>query len=268
MHRSYGDSEDVLLEVGENVATITINRPEMRNALTEAVSTGLVAALEDAEGSDARCVVLTGSEGSFCAGGDVNAMSERLAGQAELYEAVRQIHEETSRALARVYECRLPTVAKIDGAAFGAGANLAMACDVQVASAEARISFGFRQVGLAVDTGTSYFLPRVVGLNKAKELVFTGELLDAQAAAELGLFCHVFEEAFEEQAAEFVARIAEGPTVALETSKRALNRAFEGSLEGAMSREAAHQAAVFDTADHREGAEAFMSGRDPEFEGH
>jgi len=261
------DSEDVRLDVSEGVATITIDRPDLRNALTESVSTGLVAAIEEAEASEARCVVLTGTEGSFCAGGDINAMTERMAGQAELYEAVRHVHEETSRAIQRVYECRLPTVAKIDGTAFGAGANLALACDVQVASADARISFGFRQVGLAVDTGTSFFLPRIVGLNKAKELVFTGELLDASEAAELGLFCHVYEEEFEQQAAELVARIAEGPTVALETSKRALNRAFEGSLEGVMTREAAGQAAVFETADHQEGAEAFMAGRDPEFEG-
>jgi len=264
---SDSDNEAVRFDVEEGVATITIDRPELRNALTEAVSTGLVAAIEQAEASDARCVVLTGTEGSFCAGGDVTAMSERLAGEAELYEAVRLVHEETSRAIQRVYECRLPTVAKIDGTAFGAGANLALACDVQVASPDARISFGFRQVGLAVDTGTSFFLPRVVGLNKAKELVFTGELLDAEEAAELGLFCHVYEEAFERRTADLVARIAEGPTVALETSKRALNRAFEGSLEGTMTREAAGQAAVFETADHREGAEAFMTGRDPEFEG-
>jgi enoyl-CoA hydratase/carnithine racemase len=262
-------SEDaVLLDVEESVATLTLNRPDMRNAITNEVSKEMLDRLEEVEQSDARALVVTGSGGSFSAGGDVNAMSERMAGEVSLAESVRHIHQDTSRAIERVAKFHLPTIAKIDGVAFGAGANLALACDIQLASAEARMSFGFRQVGLAVDTGTSYFLPRIVGLNKAKELVFTGELLDAEAAGELGLFNHVYEEEFEAQVEEFVARIAEGPTVALETSKRALNQGLEQSLDQAMTREAAHQAAVFETHDHQEGAEAFMGKRDPEFEGH
>lgn len=260
-------SDAVLLDVEDGIATITLNRPSSRNALTEEVSDGLVAALEDVQDEgEARAVVVTGSEGSFCAGGDVNAMMARMSGQAELYEAVRRIHRKTSRAIQAVYECYLPTVAKIDGVAYGAGANLALACDVQLGSPDAKISFGFRQVGLAIDTGTSYFLPRVVGINKAKELVFTGEMLDAEDALDLGLFCHVYED-FEQEADEFVRDLADGPTIALETSKRALNQGLEQSIDQAMTREAAHQAAVFETHDHREGAEAFMGKRAPDFQG-
>ncbi|MDX1746752.1 MAG: enoyl-CoA hydratase/isomerase family protein, partial [Halobacteriales archaeon] len=210
--------DPVLLDVEDGVATLTLNRPGNRNALTRELGAAVVDALEELEGSgDARCLVITGAEGSFCAGGDINAMMERMTGDVSLHEAVRGIQYQTSKTLERVHDFYLPTIAKIDGVAFGAGANLAMACDLQLMSEAARISFGFRQVGLAVDTGTSYFLPRVVGLNKAKELVFTGELLDAEEALDLGLFCRVFDE-FEAEADAFIRALAEGPSVALETS--------------------------------------------------
>jgi 2-(1,2-epoxy-1,2-dihydrophenyl)acetyl-CoA isomerase len=265
--RVMSDSDDaVLLDIEDEIATVTLNRPDTRNALTETISVGLIDAMNEIEDSTARAVVLTGTGGSFCAGGDINAMMELMSDNAELYEAVRRIHQKTSRAIQRVYECHLPTIAKIDGIAFGAGANLALACDIQLASTDSRLSFGFRQVGLAVDTGTSYFLPRVVGMNVAKELVYTGELVEADRAEDLGLVNHVYEE-FDEQADAFIDDIAQGPTIALETSKRALRQGLEQSIGEAMTREAAHQAAVLDTDDHYEGASAFMEDRKPEFTG-
>ena len=263
------DSDDaVLLDVDNGVATLTLNRPSMRNALTSDISRGIIDALDGLEGGDARCLVVRGAGGAFSAGGDINAMSERLAGDVPLEEAVRRVRQETSRTVKRLAEFYLPTVAKIDGVAFGAGANLAIACDIQLASAESRISFGFRQVGLAVDSGTSYLLPRIVGENTAKELVFTGELVGAERAESLGLFNHVYpDEKFDERAEEFIEGIATGPTVALRTSKRLVRQGFESSLDQAMENEAAAQAAVFETHDHREGAEAFMASEKPDFEG-
>ena len=261
----------VLLDVDDEVATITLNRPGMRNALTMDVSSGLVDALDDLEardGPDARAVVVEGAGGSFCAGGDVNAMMELQSDAVALEEAVRIVREATGRAVQRVANFHLPTVAKIDGAAFGAGGVLALACDLQVMNEEASISFGFRNVGLAVDSGASYLLPRVVGTNVAKELVFTGERVGAERAADLGLVNHVYPaDAFDEETAEFVERIASGPTVALRESKQLVNQGLESSLEQAVRNEAAAQAAVFETADHEEGVEAFMAGRRPEFEG-
>jgi enoyl-CoA hydratase/carnithine racemase len=262
------DEEAVLVDVEEGVATLTLNRPSVRNALTEEISAGIIDSLAELEGSDARCLVVEGAGGAFSAGGDVNAMSERLAGEVPLDEAVRHVSQETSRAVKRVAEFDLPTVAKIDGVAFGAGANLAIACDVQLASAESKISFGFRQVGLAVDSGTSYLLPRIVGENTAQELVMTGELVAAERAERLGLFNHVYPDAeFDERADEFVETIATGPTVALRTSKRLVRQGLESSLDQAMENEAAAQAAVFESEDHREGAESFMAGEEPDFEG-
>jgi enoyl-CoA hydratase/carnithine racemase len=263
------DADDaVLVDIEDGVATLTLNRPSMRNALTSEIARGIIDALDRVEDSDARCLVVRGAGGAFSAGGDVNAMSERLAGEVPLEEAVQRVAQETSRAVKRLAEFPLPTVAKIDGIAFGAGANLAIACDVQLASDESRISFGFRQVGLAVDSGTSYFLPRIVGESTAKELVFTGELVEADRAESLGLFNHVYpDEEFDEQADEFIEGIATGPTVALRTSKRLIRQGFESTLDQAMENEAAAQAAVFESHDHREGAESFMASEEPDFEG-
>jgi len=261
-------SDPVRLDIDDGVATLTLNRPDDRNALSAEMSGAIVDAVDEVEDDDeARCLVVRGKEGTFCAGGDVNAMVELMSGAAELHEAVERIQHETSRAVRSIAEFHLPTIALVDGVAYGAGANLAIAADVTLASDEARISFGFRQVGLAIDTGTSYLLPREVGVSKAKELVFTGELLDAEAAGELGLFNHVYEDDFEARADEFVESIATGPTVALRTSKKLIEQGFDGSLRDAQDNEAAAQAAVFRTHDHEEGATAFMEGREPEFEG-
>lgn len=263
-----GLGDAVRLERDGGVARIVLDEPDRRNALSVAVSTGIREALRELEGSDARCVVVEGAGGAFSAGGDVEAMTERLRDDRSLDDAVRHIIRDTGRSIRQVAECELPTVAKIDGPAFGAGANLAIACDMQLMSEDAQIGFGFRQVGLAVDSGTSYLLPRIVGDNVAKELVFTGELVDAERALDIGLVNRVYStEEFDERAAAFVERIAEGPTVALRTSKRLLRRGPEGTLAAAIENEAGAQAAVFESADHAEGVEAFAERRDPEFRG-
>ena len=261
-------SDPVLLDVENGVATVTLNRPDDRNALSAELSAAILDAVDEVEADDdARCLVVEGTEGTFCAGGDVNAMVELMSGAAELHEAVERIQQETHRVIRRVAEFHLPTIAKVDGVAYGAGANLAIAADITLASADARLSFGFRQVGLGVDSGTSYLLPRQVGVSRAKELVFTGEMLDAEEAADLGLFNHVYEEDFDERADEFVEPIAAGPTVALRHSKKLIEQGMDASLADALDNEAAAQAAVFATEDHEEGATAFMEGREPEFEG-
>jgi len=262
-------SDAVTLAIENGIATVTLSRPAKRNALDREVSAGLADAMAAVADSDARCVVIEGEGPAFSAGGDITSMRERLEGDGTaLHEVAADIVQRTGQAIASVARCRVPTVAAVDGAAFGAGANLAIACDVVLASEEARISFGFRQVGLAVDAGTSYLLPRIVGEKTANELVFTGELVEAERAERLGLFNHVYaDDEFDEQVAAFVERIATGPTVALGTSKRLLRKGFDSSLEEALETEADAQAAVLDTHDHREGVEAFLDRREPTFEG-
>jgi 2-(1,2-epoxy-1,2-dihydrophenyl)acetyl-CoA isomerase len=259
--------EHVTLDVANGVATVTIDHPEVRNALTGDVARELVAAM-DSVPEDARCVVIAGNGPTFCAGGDVNAMVESVDSDAPAHELARRIVEETAGAVRAVATCDLPTVAKIHGPAYGAGGALAVACDVLLASEEAKISFGFRQVGLNVDSGASYFLPRMVGEHVAKELVYTGELIDADRAEEVGLFNRVYPtEEFDERVAAFVERVATGPTVALRQSKRLIEAGLDSSLDEAIENEAAAQVISGSTDDHVEGVTAFVESRDPEFEG-
>ncbi|WP_436910510.1 enoyl-CoA hydratase/isomerase family protein [Halosimplex marinum] len=277
--------EHVTLDVSDGVATVTLDHPEMRNALTSGVANDLIDAMA-AVPDEARCVVLAGNGPTFCAGGDIDAMVDGLDsearsaseqssgpsgprdGETPAHERVERIVEETAGAVRAVATCDLPTVAKIHGPAYGAGGALAVACDVLLASESAKISFGFRQVGLNADSGASYLLPRVVGENVAKELLFTGELIDADRAEEVGLFNHVYDdEAFDERVAGTVERIASGPTVALKQSKRLVEQGTTSSLDEAIENEAAAQIVSASTDDHEEGVRAFVESREPAFEG-
>ncbi|ADQ67339.1 enoyl-CoA hydratase [Halogeometricum borinquense DSM 11551] len=256
----------VIVSQEGGIATLTLNRPDVRNALTTDVTAGVRDALDSLD-DDTRCVILEGAGGAFCAGGDVNAMLQLRADEWTTDEAVRHVINDTADVVKRVYDCEYPTVAKIDGPAVGAGGALALACDVRVFSAEGQIGFNFEQLGLAIDSGVSYLLPREVGAGVAKELVYTGEILDAERAADVGLANRVFEEDFEAEFDAFVETIASGPTAALRTSKRLLRRGFEVSLDTAIEHEAAAQGAMFETDDHEEGIDAFLEHRDPEFGG-
>lgn len=258
----------VRLEREAGVARVVLDDPERRNPLSVEMATGIVDAVEALEGSDVRCVVVEGAGPAFCAGGDVDLMRERAEGGQSADEAVRHVVRNTGRCVRRIAECEFPTVAKVDGAAFGAGANLAIACDLQLLHEGAQMGFGFRRVGLAVDSGTTWLLPRLVGENVAKELVYTGELLDAERAADLGLANRVYPaDEFDERATAFVERVASGPTVALRTSKRLFRLNANATLGAAIENEAGAQAAALGSADHAEGVEAFFDRREPEFEG-
>lgn len=262
-------SEAVLLSIEDGIATLTLNEPETRNALTRPIYDALDRHLETIETDPSvRCVVVEGTGDSFSAGGDIQGMHERISSDDPVDEAVQELARRTRDTIARVVALPVPTVAKVDGSAVGAGANLAIACDIQLASESASIGFVFRQVGLSVDAGTSYLLPRVVGVNVAKELVFTGEILDAERALDLGLFNHVYDaDEFEAEVEATVNRIASGPTVALRHSKRLLQDGLEKPFDRAQRDEATAQGIVFETADHTEGVEAFLADRRPEFEG-
>jgi enoyl-CoA hydratase/carnithine racemase len=260
--------DPVEYDIREDRAIITMHNPELRNALTLETAELLTDAIGDIEDSDVRCVVLQGSEGAFCAGGDIETMIEGISSDRETEELMEEAAYPINRTIQRVYECSIPTVAKVDGAAFGAGGALALACDLVLASERAEISFGFRRVGLSIDSGTSYLLPRAVGEHKAKELVFTGDLLDADEAADIGLFHRVFPtEEFEQQSREVIDEIATGPTVALKHSKRLLQNWQGRSFDEVIDAEVDSIATVFETEDFTEGVTAFLEQRSPEFEG-
>lgn len=260
--------DPVQLDVEDGVATVTLNRPANRNALSDEASIALESRLGEVAESDARCLVVTGAGGAFCAGGDIDRMRRRVEQDTPIDEAVRNVEQRTAGIVGTVYRFPIPTVAKIDGPAVGAGAGLALACDLQLGSEDAVMGFVFRQVGLSCDAGTSYLLPRLVGANKAKELVLTGELLDAHEALELGLLNHVFPaDEFDDQVTELVETIADGPTVALRHAVRLIDSAGGKGFEAALADEAAAQGIALGTEDHQEGVAAFLEGRDPAFEG-
>jgi len=259
----------VLLDIEDDgPATITLNQPDRRNAFSAEIHDEFVAAFEEIEGSDARCVVIEGAGGAFSAGGDVERMVDALEEDIPADDRARSLEQRTKEMMTALVDCPIPTIAVIDGPAVGAGANLAIGCDVQLASDRSVFGFVFRQVGLSVDAGTSYLLPRIVGENVAKELVLTGDIFGADRAADLGLVNHVYAaDEFDEQVDEFVEKIVSGPPIALRHANRLVGEGLEKSLEQALTDEAVAQGIVFETDDHAEGVNAFLEDREPEYDG-
>jgi len=262
-------SQDLLEAVKDGVAVLTMNRPDRLNALSEAMLDMLLEALPRlAEAPDVGVVVLTGAGRGFCAGGDVKAMAEgtEMAGDT-LEERAQGLRSkmETSRWL---HEMPKPTIAMVRGAAAGAGLSLAMACDMRVASDNARFGTAFARVGYSGDFGGSYYLTQLVGTAKARELYFTADLLDAQQALGLGLVNRVVEDArLEEETMALASRLARGPRVAYRYMKRNMNAAESASLKEMLDLEAWNHTRTGMTEDHREAARAFVEKREPQFKG-
>jgi len=249
-------------------AVVTLDNPENRNALSIEMARDIRDAMADVAESDARCVVLQGTDGAFCAGGDIESMMQAVSTDADLDTLVEEVGGPVNRTVQEVYECSVPTVAKVDGPAYGAGASLAVACDMVVASERATFSFGFQQIGLSVDSGTSYLLPRIVGENTAKRLVLVDEAVDAAEALELGLAQAVYPTTeFDDRAEELIEPIATGPTVALSNSLSLIENGLDRSLDEAIDHEIASLKEIFGTQDLAEGVSAFVTDREPEFQG-
>ena len=258
-------------EIDGERATITLSHPELRNALTFGMAEEIKTAIDDIEDSEARCLVLTGSEGSFCAGGDIESMMDGLDGGFEgegLDDIIENAALPVNRCVQRVYECELPTIARVEGSAYGAGATLAIACDVVLASEDAKFNFGFRRIGLSVDSGTSYLLPRAVGEKRAMDLVFSGDVVDAERAEEIGLISRAFDaEEFDERVEAYVENVANGPTVALTHSKRFIQRGINRSFDEVIEAEEEGLRACFTSQDFTNGVSAFLSKEEPDFQG-
>ena len=260
---------DLLEQVKDGVAVLTLNRPDRLNAMSRPMLDSLLEALPRlAEDPEIGVVVLTGAGRGFCAGGDVKAMAEgnELGGQTleEKAQALRS-RMETSRWL---HEMPKPTIAMMRGPAAGAGLSLAMACDMRIASDTIRLGTAFARVGYSGDFGGSYYLTQLVGTAKARELYFTADLLDAQQALGLGLVNRVVADArLEEETMALASRLARGPRVAYRYMKRNMNAAETGSLKDMLDLEAWHHTRTGMTEDHREAARAFVEKREPQFKG-
>jgi 2-(1,2-epoxy-1,2-dihydrophenyl)acetyl-CoA isomerase len=258
-------SETILTACADGVATLTLNRPEARNALDMTMRRELESALTrlDAD-ADVRVLVVRGAGEHFSSGGDVKLMRDNQMTAAEGQSRVEAIN----RAIILLARFRTPTIAMVDGAAAGAGCNIALACDIVVASDRARFGEMFARIGLIPDAGGTYFLPRRIGLARAKEFVFTADIIDAREAERIGLINRVVPTAdLERETLALARRIADGPPRVLAAAKALLDRAAGLDLESALQWEALTQGAMIASADHREGLRAFFEKRPPRFNG-
>lgn len=260
----------LLEKLEHGVLHLTLNRPERRNALNDEMMTMLVDALQRATTNAAvRCVLLTGAGGTFCVGGDVKAFNEQggAGGKAPLEERVGSLRArmEASRLL---HDMPKPTIAGIAGAAAGAGLSLALACDLRIAGAGAKITTAFAKVGLSGDFGGTYFLSQIVGPAKARELYLLSPVLDAGTAERLGIVNRIAaDEDLDAEALTWAGQIAAGPTITLGYIKKNFNLAENASLGEVLDAEAMHHSRCGETADHREAAAAFVEKRKPVFKG-
>jgi 2-(1,2-epoxy-1,2-dihydrophenyl)acetyl-CoA isomerase len=263
------ENSQLRYEVEGEIARLTLDNPDMKNALSIEMAHGIKNAIADIEErDDLRCVVIEGTNEAFCAGGDIQSMLEAVSSDVDMDEMIEEVGEPINRTVQDVYECSIPTIAKVDGAAYGAGGSLAIACDIVLTSERAEVSFGFQRIGLSIDSGTSYLLPRAVGENEAKNLVFRDKVLDAEESAELGLVQEVYPtDEFEERAQEVVDQVAEGPTVALRNTKSLIQNGLNRTMDEAIENEVDSLKEVFRTDDFSEGVSAFVERRTPEFVG-
>ena len=261
---------DLRAEVADGVAVITLSRPERRNALSDAMLEALARTLAQAELDDeVGCVMVTGAGKAFCAGGDVKGFAERASGPPVSLERRLQRQQLSQQQTAlRLWRMAKPTVAVLPGAAAGAGLSLALACDLRYAADTAVLTTAFANVGLAGDYAGSWFLTRLVGTAKARELYYFSERVGAAEAEQLGLVNAVFPaDELQEQALTRARRLASGPRVAYRYMKENLNRAVLGELTECSDLEVVHHLRTFDTDDHREAARAFVEKRPPKFIG-
>jgi 2-(1,2-epoxy-1,2-dihydrophenyl)acetyl-CoA isomerase len=262
-------SQPLLVEHTGGVTTVTLNRPEALNAFTPEMLEALRDLADElADDPAVRCVLVTGAGRAFCAGGDVKGMAARNDGPpVSLDERLASFKHQVQ--LSRfLYEMPKPTIAAVNGYALGAGLSLALATDIRIAADDAKLGVQFARVGTSGDYGITWFLQRLVGPAKAKELCFSSEIMDAQAALALGLVNRVVPAAsLQEEAAALARQFAAGPTRAFGLMKENIAYGAVNSLEETLRFEAANQVASQQTEDHREAARAFVEKRDPRFAG-
>ncbi len=262
---------DLLAHREDRILILTMNRPKVRNALSTEMLVAMADQLASAEADDTiGCVVLTGADGAFCAGGDVEAMaSTAAAGESNTSPKLVQWQRRLQNATAgRLFAMPKPTIAAINGPAAGAGFSLAMACDLRTMSAATFMTTAFAKVGLSGDFGGTYFVSQLVGSAKARELFFLSERIAAEEALRLGLVNWTYApEILREETIALAKRLSSGPTLSLGYMKENLNRALIASATECLDAEAALHIACTDTYDHKEAAAAFVQKRPPRFSG-
>jgi 2-(1,2-epoxy-1,2-dihydrophenyl)acetyl-CoA isomerase len=264
--------ETLLYEVERGVATVTLNRPAVLNAINPLMLDELQRTLDGIrDDSSVRAAVLTGAGRGFCSGADLRAR-QRTKPSAAPPDASRAGADRLRRTynplILAIRTIEKPFIAAVNGVAAGAGCNLALACDIVLASDAARFGNVFMRIGLIPDCGGHFFLPRLVGFHKAAELMFTGDIIDAREAERIGLINHVVPHAeLSTQTRELAERLARGPSRALGLCKRTLNMGINVDLAAVLHAEAEGQGLASQTEDHWEGVQAFLEKRAARFSG-
>jgi enoyl-CoA hydratase/carnithine racemase len=259
--------ESLLIERSGGIVTCTLNRPAKKNAVTVEMWVGLAALVEEVAGNpDDRVLVITGAGDGFCSGADLgdSATAESGRGPASALAGMRTL----GRAALALHELPKPTIAAVNGVAAGAGCNLALACDLIIASDRARFSEIFSKRGLVVDFGGSWLLPRLVGMHRAKELVFLADIIDAAEAERIGLVNRVVvHDRLAEETHALAERLTKLPPLALALSKRLLEQSPSMSMAQALESEGAAQALIATSSDTKEAVLSFLEGREPNYTG-
>lgn len=255
------------------IATLTFNRPEARNAITTGMFLELERCLLDIDADDTvKVVVLAGAGGHFSAGADLKPMSpdeaRRVQEPAFPGDPGGNLLERSNRCMLRLHKLPKPVIASISGNALGIAASLTLAADLRIAASNARLGFIFSRIGLGPDGGASYFLRHLLGPAKALELLYLGDIIEAAEALALGLFNRVVtQDELAEQTAVLAERLAHGPSLAYAVTKDSVYRAANMSLESVLDLEARNQMVLTRSDDLKEGIQAFIERRKPEFKG-
>lgn len=260
-------ADDLLFDVTDNIAVLTLNRPEALNAFTPDMLYGFVDRLEEAQRrDDVRVLLVTGSGRGFCSGGDVKRMGE--GADNSVATTKDSLWNRTQMVAKRMVEFDKPAIAAINGVAAGGGLDIALCCDIRVAAGSARMAETYARIGLLPGAGGAWHLPRIVGKAKALEMFWTCEFVEAPEALEIGLVSHVWPDAeFMDRALDFAGKIARGAPLSNRFIKRTLNQGLDTDLWTHLDQISSHIAVVRSSEDHLEAIRAFKEKRPPVFKG-
>ena len=261
--------EEIIYEKSERIASLTFNRPDRLNALTNSMRAEILDAVRDASADDEiRVLVLKGAGKGFCAGADLSAVRQNKSGQ-EKESNSRLPRDGFQESFARVmWDMPKPAIAAINGAAAGLGFGMALSCDLRIASSLGKFASAFSRISLVPEACMTFYLPRIVGLARAAEILYTGRQVQADEAFTMGLVNRVVPpEDLEDAVSEMANTLANAAPIAIQLTRRELFRGLEGTFDGQLEMELFHQKFAGQSEDAREGPRAFMEKREPDFQG-
>jgi 2-(1,2-epoxy-1,2-dihydrophenyl)acetyl-CoA isomerase len=253
----------ILFEIKDSIAIITLNRPDKYNAFNREMALQMQDRLDECKTKEVRCVLITGIGKAFCSGQDLEEVVDPAGPKIDTI-----VGEHYNPIISRIRQLQKPVVAAVNGVAAGAGANIALACDIVIAAQSSSFIQAFSKIGLIPDSGGTFFLPRLVGWQRASALMMLGDKVSAEEAERMGMIYKVFpNESFEEEAKKMAATLAAMPTKGLALTKQLLDNSFENNYEDQLHDEEIYQQRAGNTKDYKEGVQAFLEKRKPNFTG-